>query len=171
MDSEKETQQELEQLAPNLARLRKQQREDGFTVHPSYFRELEQSVLNRIDKPVAKKRSIDWSGISSWLISGPRPALVLTTLALIVASVWYFSVPASDANLFAGSTEVDAEELRAYVTENLDEFSPGFILEVAEQDVAFDMDISLDDLSEEEVDVLLEEYLDELDQETLEDIL
>ncbi len=170
MDSEKHTQQELEQLAPNLARLRKQQPEDGFTVHPSYFRELEQNVFHQISRRPTRKKGVDWPGLFSWLLT-PRPAIALSVLALILAAVWYFSAPASQSNLFAGSAEVDAEDLRTYVQENLDDFSPGFILEVAEQDVAYEMDLSLDDLSEEEVDVLLDEYLDELDQETLEDIL
>jgi len=171
MDSEKDTQKELEELAPNLARLRKQQPEDGFSVHPSYFRELEQSVLNEVHRQPATKRRFDWSGILSWLLVGPRPVIALTTLALALAALWYLSAPAPESNLFAGSSEVAAEELRAYVHENLDDFSPGFILEVAEQDMAFETDLSLDDLSEEEIDILLDEYLEELDQETLEDIL
>jgi len=171
MDSEQNTQKELEQLAPNLARLRKKQPKDGFTVHPAYFRELEQSVLNQVEQPARTHRGFDWSGIFNWLNTSPRPALILATLLLVVAGVWYLSVPAPESNLFAGSAEVDADELRAYVNENLDDFSPGFILEVAEQDVAFEMDLSLDDLSEEEVDLLLDEYLEEIDQETLQDIL
>lgn len=171
MDSEKDIQKELEQIAPNLAQLRKQQPEDGFTVHPSYFRELEQSVLNEVHQQPANKRRFYWSGVFSWLLTGPRPVMALATLAAVLAALWYLSAPAPESNLFAGFSGVDAGELRAYVHENLDDFSPGLIFEVAEQDVAFEIDLSLDDLSQEEVDILLDEYLEELDQETLEDIL
>ena len=167
MKSSKEVNDELLSIAPALAKLKEQSPQDGFSVPPRYFRELETSVFDRV-KPQPDASHSVWQVILHWIMVPPRPVLAMATCMLLVVAIWQLMPLPTEESILTASSE---EDLESYVSSNLEAFSPEMILDVTQQTDDFDWELSLEDFSEEDIDNLLDEFINDISEQTLEDIL
>jgi len=172
MSHKENIREELEQESPFLARMKAEDKSEGFTVPPTYFRELQEDVLHRVaQKPAAVSLRERWQAFINHLLPGVHPVAVLTGLALVVVGIWWV---AQDTTMVSGEqilAEASEEELQAYVTSNTDAFTTDLILEVADEEAELDLLLPVDNFSEEEADQLLDDLLEEIDESTLQEIL
>lgn len=163
----------LEQWSPKLAKWKAEGKRDGFSVPPTYFRELEADVMARIQQAdEASAPEGFWARLSQWWAAAPQPAFVLAGVALILTVIWMLRPdPAQQPNGESLFAQAQAAELQAYIAEHPEAFTAELVLEVADEDPAFTLSFDLTGLSEQEVDQVLDELLDELDEEALEEIL
>ncbi len=164
---------ELEELSPMLSRLKGESTPDGFNVPPRYFRELPPEVMNRIQRETVSRHPGWWSSLQHFLAALFRPgvAIALAALALAIAAGIYLLAPRpatgeGDAYLFASLTP---EEVQTYVNANLEAFDTELVIEMASASPDFSI-LPADDLNGEELDQYLDDLLQEVDEETIEDI-
>lgn len=174
MEKKKENiKKELEALSPLLSRLRKESTEEGFSVPPRYFKELPGEVMDRLQRESASHRrswQASWQHLLAWLFR-PGVALALASLVLAIAAGIYLLAPRPASgetveNLLASLTP---EEVEAYVNANLETFDTELVVEMA----AASPDISIlpgDELKGEELDQYLDKLLQEVDEQTLEEL-
>lgn len=172
MSRNKDIRDELEETSPFLTRLKAEDKEDGFTVHPSYFRELQADILRRTSQqPVVPGWRERWQQAIDRMLPQVHPAAILAGLALIVAGVWWVMQPAGTTSGEQMLSNASEEELQAYVQNNTDAFTTDLILEVAGSEADLDLLLPVDGLSDEEADQLLNDLLEEMDASTLQEIL
>lgn len=142
---------ELEQEAPFLARLK--DKPDGLSTPEGYFSQLRQDVLSRIE--AEKTRSL-------W----PRLAIAASVVTLIGAAVFLFR-PAPSAP--EPAVALTAEELHQYIADNIDEFDLELLLPYAAGSQGSWMEDA--DFDDPAMQQYMNELLDEIDLETLEELL
>lgn len=173
-NKKKEIQEELEQIAPSLSKLKK---EEVFDIPENYFSQLPDQILSQIDfsKNESKVTQVDTSPKSNWLnqlinqvnlLFQPRMAMGLAMM--IILAVASFLVLNNDDG-GDGTILISSAELENYVKENIDDFEDQELfemLESEEQESWTEMQIE-----DEELDGYLEEIIDDIDASDLEDFL
>ena len=169
----KEIQEELEQLAPSLAKLKK---EEHFEVPENYFQQLPDQILSQID--FGKNESVAPAApVRSWVddivekisfLFQPRVAIAFAALLLLLVSVFLINrndTPGESGNLLASISEAEMEE---YLEANLNEFEEESLYDLVDEVASNDF---TEDLNEEDLENLMEEFIDDLDDSELEDLL
>jgi hypothetical protein len=148
---------ELEQEAPFLAGLK--DKPDGLSTPEGYFGQLRQDVLSRIEAekalPAGKTRPL-------W----PRLAIAASVVALIGAVLFLFR-PAPSAP--EPAVALTAEEVHQYIADNIDEFDLELLLPYATASQGSWMENA--DFDDPAMQQYMNELLDEIDLETLEELL
>lgn len=174
MRERKHIEEELREIAPLLADLKK---ENNFQVPEGYFEELNQAILFQtveqeeqvVPQYVPKTNwlndSINKTVVAIQSLWQPQYAMAFGVIALVLVAGWSIWSPST-------APELTAMELEEYIEENIDQFDETLLVELAS---AEDLEISpIEDLNLESQD--LENYIDEniiddLDESTLEELL
>lgn len=165
-----EIEDELREIAPFLADLRKEG--DGFEVPQDYFSKLSDEMLAKV-KPQSIPSQPGWidqlAGLLQTLLM-PQVALRLAIVTgVIVIAVVLFTRQTED-HLYATTNDLSTEEIQKYILHNIDEFDIELITNVIEDPVIL-REFSTDALEGEELDKVLEEMIDEIDIQELEELL
>ncbi len=165
---------ELENLSP-LLRGWKQQKE-GFQVPEGYFDTVEEAVFSRIDQSGNRRKPALETRRGGLFSRSQVRWAAAAVLALVLAATWFFTAypPANDALPAVASQELTEEEIEAYVLANIRDFDEALLAEVpaGTQPVVETKPVSpaaaqpkqtdpIDDLSDEELDLLLKDMSDE----------
>lgn len=172
MNRKNEIKEELKEHSPFLSKLKEE--ELPFKVPDRYFQNLQAEVLRQVkaEEAPAKAQKI-WleqllEQIKWWL--QPRPALALASMVLLVAVGLNFLSNNSTATSDFSLADLSEEEIRNYVSDNLDEFDLDLILQVNASDPEWELNPTLD-LKDAELEQYLDEIIDEIEEEDLEDFL
>lgn len=172
MKKNNDIKKELEEFSPLLAKIKA--REPEHEVPENYFEALPDQVWEQIKlMPQPERAPVQpswWERVQASLqqLMQPRIAAGLATfVVLIVAGIYFLRPAATSDDPFA---QLTAEEVTAYMTQNADEFEPQLLMEaMGEQS---DMSIlSGSEFNEEEIEQLLDEVIEEMDNQSLEDLL
>ena len=147
MDHKEKIIKELEEIAPNLASLKKDMY--NTVVHDSYFDDLVSKTIEQ-ERSVAKETQLTPPKRKKYI-------QLITTIAasiVLLVGVW-FIVQDKPQSPVADDTLAEA-----YLTDNLEEFDEYIIDELSE--IGFDEQI-LDDISDESILTYIEDNLDDLD--------
>lgn len=168
---------ELEELSPRLSEMKQQN--DGFRTPEGYFEGLEEAVFRKIDasdlqrEPVLNaKRS---GGLRRWLF---RPKVMVAAAAvfvIVLSAKWFFSpkpAPLTPTLPVVAQQLTEEEMIEAYVLENIRDFDVDQLAALAPepeplndtpqtQGLQGKKSPSIDDLSAEELELLLKEMSDE----------
>lgn len=162
---------ELEGLSPKLQELRREN--DGFRLPDSYFESLEEAVFSRLDAAGARRQQELTVSRGKGLFSIRWMATAAAVLALILAAVWFFK-PAPVAAPQPVALQLTEEEIiESYVLENIRDFE---VEQLAALSTEHEVESSpappnqqttpkggdlLDNMSAEEMELLLKEMTDE----------
>lgn len=173
MDRKNEIRQELEEIAPLLADIKKDK--NGFRVPEHYFTQLQDDVLQRVNlvhgeaasAPSFLQKMLRDSVLTiHWLLQ-PRYVLRLAGFGLVLALGIYVFFPksaTSEKEYLANITQVEVTE---YVHQHIDEFELEDMLEVSEIDASSLLPVagSPDDFPEEYINDIIDDFnLDELQE-------
>lgn len=155
---------ELEEQAPFLAALKRDFPTDGFSVPDQYFQqnklELIQAIrAEQIAEITQPTRRIDW-----W--RSPKLALAASVVLLIAAGSYFFwpdRLAARDINF----DNLTTAEMASYIQQNLDEFEEELLVDYVAPGANRWPILSGEQFSEDELDQLYEELLDEVNLEDL----
>ncbi len=139
--------------------------ENPFVVPHNYFKTLPDQVLDRLrEGEESQVQQRVWPVLERWLIAlwSPRPALALATVLLAIGAFVFWPSGTEDAWMAA---DFSSDEILQYVSQNLDDFEAIDLYDGGELDLLGEI-ISADD-----VDPYLEDLLEDVDIETLQDIL
>ncbi len=172
--NKKKINDELNELSPLLRDLK--QKDNGFRLPEGYFEAVEESVFSRIDAAGARREPVletQWGG--KFFRSRVMWAAAAAS-ALVLAVVWFVR-PKNALDIeapIAVSQELTAEEIEAYVLENIHDFDAAQLASVpADEPVPTVTNPSpipekkskelepADDFSEEELELLLKEMSEE----------
>ncbi len=173
---------ELGELPPLLRDLRRQ--DDGFRVPEGYFEAIEDSVFERLERSGSGQKpwEIRRGGRLSRLMPMQTAAAIAATLALVLAAWWFFRPdPGTVPEQGTLAAELTEAEIESYVLENIRDFDADLLADLPPAEMTAPAPESptpvpetktrpgdpLDDLSEEELELLLKEMSDE----ELEDLL
>ena len=149
--------------------LEKLKEENPFIVPHNYFRELPDEILGQIKKEeMAASAKLSWSArLKTYLqlLLLPRPVLAIVTVALLIGGLFWWSQNQPETLL--ATADFDQEEILSYIQQNLDEFNESDFY----TDDAAAADLLQESFDDDDLIPLLEELIDEVDVETLEDIL
>ncbi len=182
MENKKAIQEELEELSPLLASLKKEEKQ-WEDVPVNYFDNLEDEVWNKITPPqkevnTATTHSASWPDQIIVFIQSlfqPSYALALASVVVLIAAFFWLQTNTSEnSDQMADGSEIEIQELalediQMYVDANIDDIEESDLYEILDENV------TLDGLFQNSEDADLDEYLDELledtDLETLEELL
>lgn len=167
---------ELKGLSPLLREVRGQ--DDSFRVPEGYFGALEDSVLGRVDASAMRRKQVMGArrgGLFARFSRSQVAWAVAAALTLVLAATWLFRTPPqTDALQAATAQELTEEEIEAYVLENIRDFDAELLADVPVNSRALPetkpaspaetktkTSDPLDDLSDEELELLLKEMSDE----------
>jgi hypothetical protein len=156
-------QNELEEQAPRLARLRRQEAGDGFTAPPGYFQHLPDDVLERIRREEAAPVRL--------LSLRRRRLLRAAAVALLIAAGAYWWWEVSPEKETPATATLTADEISAYVSANLDAFDEELVLEAATGEGELLLLLPNPGGDAESLDDYYDELIRELDEESLEELL
>jgi hypothetical protein len=169
---------ELEELSPRLLNIKEQG--EGFNLPPNYFQTLQNQVLEKLkaDEPAHVNNSVAtgpswWDQVKAQLqfLLQPRWALSLATIALLVSFGLGWMLQQNQADGSKLNTELaklDQQTLDAYIQDNLHEFDTETLLEFASiQGIR----PNFDELAPEELDQYLDQLIQDLDEETIKELL
>ena len=165
MKEKDEIRKELEELAPGLSKIK---REQPFQVPPTYFKELSEEILEKARRqptgPVWLNSLSEWMGS---LLTPQRLAWQLAAIAvLVVAGIWIIRSNQQVDDL-PNIADLSVEEMQDYVSNNVGEFDVDILLE--ESNLTY-IDVPLLDSTAIEQEYL-DEILDDLDLDDLEKLL
>ncbi len=165
MKKKDEIREELNELSPLLARMKK---ENSFKVPRNYFESLPDKVMEQVC-PQPQTQQAPQIGWLDRLLENlavllqPRYAVGLATIAiLIVAGVFYLQKPGVDQ---PGGFD---SPLAQYISDNIDEFDAEMIYELTAS--GLNGNDTFDETTDPS-DEYLDEYIDELDDSDLEELL
>lgn len=165
MKEKDEIRKELEELAPGLSKIK---REQPFQVPPIYFKELPEEILEKARRQPTGPAW--WSSLSEWMGSLLTPQRLVWQLAavavLLVAGIWMIRSN-QEVNDLPNIADLSVEEMQVYVNNNIDEFDVDILLE--ESNLTY-IDVPLLDSTAIEQEYL-DEILDDLDLDDLEKLL
>lgn len=168
---------ELKGLSPLLRDLRGQ--DDGFRVPEGYFGALEDSVLGLVDASAMRRKQVMGArrgGLFARFSRSQVAWAVAAALTLVLAATWLFRTPPAQTDTLPVATaqELTEEEIEAYVLENIRDFDAELLADVPlaghaqpETKTASPAETKpktsdpLDELSDEELELLLKEMSDE----------
>lgn len=163
MKHKKEIQDELDELSPFLSELK--QKESGMVVPEYYFDFLRESVMEQvalIPKPASPALSIA-SPVWYAFLFNKRILSGLAMILLLLTTVFLFRNQPIAESTFA---EISSEEAINYVAANLEDFETTLFIEGD-----FIEEVNEMELEHTEIDLYLEEIIEDLDVETLEQLL
>lgn len=168
-------QEELKEMHSSLANLK---RDNPFRTPVDYFESLPDDLMRRIqaeaslwptEAPVTKSKPVRFS-LSAWLIQW---RFQLGVLGVFLAAALYFLLlpTSSDTNSAVDLAQLEAAEIKQYVSNNIDDFSMEMLLEAAivESDDVHTFDV-LEGLDENTLDQLMNQMLDDMDLNDLDEI-
>lgn len=168
---------ELDKLSPLLRDLKRA--DDGFKTPEGYFDVLEEAVFNRIGRADNRRKpafETKRGGLFGRFFRTQLMWAAAAMFVLVLAATWLFTNNPSETTAPAGvaSQELTEEEIEAYVLENIRDFDAALLADVPdnEQQAPPTKPVSpteakpkqndpIDDLSDEELDLLLKEMSDE----------
>ncbi len=165
MKEKDEIRKELEELAPGLSKIK---REQPFQVPPTYFKELPDEMLEKArQQPTGPAW---WSTLGEWvssLLTPQRLAWQLAAIAVVVVAGIWMVRSHQPAEELPSVADLSVEEMQLYVSNNIDEFDVDILLE--ESNLTY-IDVPLLDTTAIEQEYL-DEFLDDLDLNDLEELL
>lgn len=168
---------ELKELSPLLQEAKKQG--DGFRLPEGYFGALEDAVFSRVDSAGVRRKPVLESKRGGLFGRFSRSGIVWAAAAafvVILAAAWFFKMQFAQpsAPVLMAQQELTEEEIETYVVENIHDFDAILIAavpvsELVSPEVKSVTPIEnnpaasdpLDDLSDEELELLLKEMSDE----------
>lgn len=167
---------ELKELSPWLRDIKRP--DDGFRVPEGYFGALEESVLSRVDATGMRRKAVleaRRGDLFARLIRSRYTWVAAAVMVAVLAATWLFKINTSQQEAISdvANRELTEEEIENYVLDNIRDFDAELLADVpagelappetrtvqpAEAKPASD---PLDDLSDEELDLLLKEMSDE----------
>ncbi|MEM6967346.1 MAG: hypothetical protein AAF573_21460 [Bacteroidota bacterium] len=173
-NNKQEIQAELEQLAPSLAKIKKQ---EPFEIPDQYFATMQKEVMSQLNiaedklagssQPTAQTSWVDqlWEKLS--LILQPKVAVGFGVFVLLAVATFFVLDMASGDNMSLANISV--EEAETYVLTHIQDFEEDELLDLV---VGIDVeDISNVNFTEETIDEYMDEILDDFSEEELEDLL
>ena len=174
--------EELEGLSPLLAKM-KEDKQQPFRVPAGYFQSLPDDVLRRIraEEGLVREKAPEirtaWRerlGKAFQAFLQPRYAIALASVVVLVAAGWYLFWPAGPAMAEPSATlaSLSQEEITEYITNNIESFDIGLMVEAAmasEEDVR-NIEV-MPNIGDKELNEYLDEYIDEISLEDLEKLL
>lgn len=171
MKPDKHIKEELEQIAPLLSKMDK---EEGFQVPFNYFEDLEDEIMGKVfpkTTPVyqaAKPASgLSVAGFLRTLLK-PRFAMAIATVLIVLsAGLWFINGQGSvDCT---GLACVSADEIQLYIESNIDEFDTDLLAVGLGENFNIMDDL---ELNQEELDDYIDDnILENFDLNTLEELL
>lgn len=170
MKKKEDVKKELQELSPLLARMKAQ--ELKLEVPENYFDALPNQLWEQIKLMPQPERAQPswWERLQANLqvLLQPRIAFGLATFAVLIVAGIYFLKPTMSSNdPFA---QLTAEEVTAYMVQNAEEFEPAMLLEAMGNSSNMSI-LSGSEFSDSEIDQLLDDVVEQLDDESLEDLL
>lgn len=147
--------------------LRELKHDKPFATPPNYFRNMQDEVMTRIGNENAASVNVSlWEQLvqsiqGAWL----RPAMAFGAVAVLIVASFILSGDRQGGEL-ALSEEFSQEQLEQYLLANLDEFDEAYLYQ--EEITAIDW-IEETEISEESEEIW-EGLLDDLDEQTLQEI-
>lgn len=143
MERDRTRTKELEELSPLLAKADKPLQED---IPYGFFSRQRREMLSKISEPEKKAQ-----GMPSWLsrLFQPKLSLAYGLMAVLIAALWFWNSNSSDPGLAETSInfeDISTEVALTYVEDNIYEFD--------------DESLAMA-LSDDELDALMQELLDE----------
>ena len=157
MKKEKETlRKELEKEAPLLAQLK--ERPEGLSVPEGYFGQLRQNVLQELAAPPKRRLIRTWHYLAAACV-----------VALAGAALFLFRPePAQPEH---GSIALTSEEMLQYISQNIDEFDVDMLLPYATAYISTENWLEEANPDDPEMQEYMNDLLDDIDLETLEELL
>lgn len=171
-EQKEELQRELQELSPLLAKWKAENRPEGFDLPPGYFRQLPGEVLQRLSGSEQAGARKWWSPVVQALANlfQPRFAIGAATVALLIVTgiMYRHSNASEESDPFAG---LSTEEIGRYIDNNLEKFDEQLVIEATTHSP--DLSIFPSTVTEEDSldEHYLQEFLDDLDTKTLEELL
>ncbi|MFK8102200.1 MAG: hypothetical protein AB8G15_06745 [Saprospiraceae bacterium] len=171
MKHKKEIQEELDQIAPFLAKIEKR---ESYQVPHDYFTRLSEQISTQVALEPRQKIAAQVPPTSLWrsltnLLAGKfqmRTIVAAASVLLCVGSFFYWS-----SGQQSSVETIAAAQYLSYVEENLDEFEEEILLELnQEEDLGIDL-LTDTEIKEQTLDNYLEEFLDDLEDQSLEELL
>lgn len=172
----KEIEEELKEISPFLANLKKEMPDKApFKTPKYYFDTLADKVIEKADTktqsippPQYGERPNWFEGLQQWVATWlqPRYALAFATVTILAVSGWFFMQKQQSSDLNFATTE----EIQQYIQENIDDFDleliqeHGALAEVEPQDNVTEKELFGNDLeklniSDEEIELYLKENM------------
>ncbi len=178
MDRKKEIENELENLSPFLAEMKKK---DSFKVPDNYFAELSANVWEEVKKEKVQTEATPVSTSPSWLeqmmqsiavIFQPRMALSLASVAVLMVAGIFWMNNQMEVQTIANAEEPTIEEAANYLAENIDDFDTDLLMqiELEESDLVDIYDYDLD-FEDEDLDAILDDLLKDINEDTFDELL
>jgi len=171
MKENQEIRNELEEISPFLAGMKKEQ---PFKVPAQYFEQLQDDVLQQVKAETQKEANpgLSWldRGIASFLLLfQPRYAVGFASIAILLVAGIYFSRIETDSTAVSKNTfaDLDMEETQEYIASNIEEFESEWLMDLAMEEGFGEEETETGD----ETDLYLEEIINELDDSDLEELL
>ena len=172
MKSKKEIQDELKSIAPFLSELK---REEGFKVPKDFFSKLPKELITKIKKEQLVEEKYAPGSSPNWLdhlihyfssLFQVRLITAFATVAILMTAGWFLmnKQTASDETQYL--SELSVEEMQIYLNENIDELDDELLIELSTNEEDFFI-TNPTELNDKDIETLI----DELDDETLEELL
>lgn len=179
-------QEELEEFAPFLAKIKAKEQVRQGDLPANYFTTLEHNILARAKaeeavanwgataEPTAERTTPKVKTVPWWtkLLSSPKFTLGFSMVILVVIVLTVFWQPTSTSQSLAETVEMPStEELLTYVNNNIEEFSEDLLAETAAETLV-DIDLNANlDIEEEALRNYMEENFGDFDAELIEEEL
>lgn len=181
MEEKKNIQKEIEELSPFLARLKEEKAfESNNDVPPQYFKELSDELWDRIQAEEAQKPATQikrwWGHLQNQLdfLLKPQLAIGLVTLVLLLIAIQWFR-PSANTGMTASANSLEKldnlpdEALYNYVMDNIGEYQTSDFAEFGTT-ISFDNFLPVDQ-EDDALDAIINEYLEEMDNIDIQDLL
>jgi len=174
-DIKKEIQEELENLAPSLAKMRK---EETIEVPQNYFNKLPDQILSQLDFPknntptenIIATSSVSWIDQMIGSIGAlfqPRIAIGFGMAIILMGAFLFLNKDMTVRD--SGIVTLSDEELESYIKTNLDEYEEETLFSVfGNEEIS---DLTETEFEEEELENYMEEIIDEMEEEDLNEFL
>lgn len=163
---------ELDKLSPWLRDMKRQ--DDGFRLPDNYFDAMEQSVFGRLESSGGLRKSVpppSGNGLAARIGRKQWMWAAAAVFTVVLAAAWFFGQP-DDAAAPVASIELTEEEIESYVLDNIRDFDAELLADVPVQAAQEQPAPAapprpkqqadpVDDLSEEEIELLLKDMSDE----------
>lgn len=161
MNRRKEIQEELRQIAPSLQEF--QGKGDGFVAPEGYFDRLGDEIWQQIN-PGRKTRKVHPLRL---LFRFPYPAGIAAAIALVVAAVFWLNKPQPGISEL---TELTPQEAQQYILNHIEDFDLSLLVGIHNDSPLPETPDPADTL-DRELEQLLDEYLEDVDEAELEQLL
>lgn len=174
MKTKKDIGDELKQISPYLANLKKL--ETGFRVPENYFGQLQNEIFEKAkwikQPPLQTHKASLWDQVLAtikllWTPAGLSVG-ISSTIVIIVCLLFLGPVQKEAPIALSNLTY---EDLDFYLTENIDEFDDDLLIKMRLQSEQSDAEQKGVELDEEEIEEYFNHIINEIDVEILEDLL